>query len=574
MRSAYIAAPAPQVEAQAVVLESPEIQESTETLESLEVKDEPELSGLKKIIAQFNKNKVNGTVNLIDQCDPYPASYCVPIKLFPGVIGSISKTGGNYSEPQGKESGIVLQFDILQKLENSLITVEIAQELIRHIFTILNDILTEAPHATYALITKKPKPTIEAEYYSDSFNLLIPGIKLSRLMKRYVITMLNSRGHIEAVFKDTGILNVDKVLNRNSAHIPVIMVGCSKANEPAYDIFAMFYIAEMAISQCDAEMIAKMNLTYEFSINHEMLDGIIKKVAVPIREEFLQSLQNQLAQVQPAQVQPAQVQQEQVAPPYVAELGTSTDVYDFVREATRGEVVVQGAELKHRLMSNFVYVKNYGQSFLVARERVKHRVYWKQLPTLNPMVKDSHITVDGKETTLNGFYNKNNLHLESMKEHMKFQPFLNIDTTPQNILNSFSGFKFPYEKREYPIGAMDSEFPGIPEPPAIIKHWIWHITNVLCMESELIPTAWCSHLGLTLLQWFGCLIQHPEVKLWCPVHKSIEGSGKTLFYTMISKMMGEDYMTTFGSFRQLCGDFNGDMTSKLLFVLNLSLIHI
>ena len=88
------------------------------------------------------------------------------------------------------------------------------------------------------------------------------------------------------------------------------------------------------------------------------------------------------------------------------------------------------------------------------------------------------------------------------------------------------------------------------------------------MESELITTAWCRHLGLTLLQWFGYLVQHPEVKLWCPVHKSIEGGGKTLFYTMVSKMMGEDYMTTFGSFRQLCGDFNGDMTGKLLFVLN------
>lgn len=249
-------------------------------------------------------------------------------------------------------------------------------------------------------------------------------------------------------------------------------------------------------------------------------------------------------------------------------LGTSTDVYDFAKKATRGEVVIQGAELKQMLMDNFVYIKNYGQSFIVARERVGHRVYWKQLPTLNPMVKDSHITVDGKETTLNGFYNKNNLHLESMKEHIKFQPFLNVDKTPQNTLNSFSGFKFPYEKREYPIGAPDSEFPGIPEPPAIIKHWIWHITNVLCVESELVPTSWCSNLGLTLLQWFGYMIQHPEIKLWCPVHKSIEGGGKTLFYEMISEMMGKDYMTTFKSFGQLCGDFNGDMTGKLLFVLN------
>jgi len=184
------------------------------------------------------------------------------------------------------------------------------------------------------------------------------------------------------------------------------------------------------------------------------------------------------------------------------------------------------------------------------------------------MAKDSHIIIAGKETTLNGFYNKNNLHLESMKEHIKFQPFLNVDKTPSNILNSFSGFKFPYEKREYSIGAPGSKFPGMPEPPPIIEKWIWHITNILCVESELVATSWCSNLGLTMLQWFGYMIQHPEIKLWCPVHKSIEGGGKTLFYEMIAKMMGEDYMTTFKSFGQLCGDFNGDMANKLLFVLN------
>ena len=238
--------------------------------------------------------------------------------------------------------------------------------------------------------------------------------------------------------------------------------------------------------------------------------------------------------------------------------GTSYDLGLYVKSGASDK-----KKLIEILSSNFVKIHNNSDPFLVSRNRVDGVIKWVQLSTLHPDQSNPRLVIDGKATTLNKFYDDNNLSYSNLKKTMKFEPFLTVDDTPADTLNTFGGFKFAYEKREYKI-----DDNGIPIPPDSIKHWIFHITNVLCMESELIPTAHCKHLGRNLLQWFGMMIQKPKVKLWCPVHKSIEGSGKTIFYSMISEMIGKGYMSTFGSFEQLCGNFNGDMANRLLFTLN------
>ena len=238
--------------------------------------------------------------------------------------------------------------------------------------------------------------------------------------------------------------------------------------------------------------------------------------------------------------------------------GTSYDLCLYVKHEVQDD-----KKLKEILANNFVMIHNNSDQFLVSRNRMDGVIRWKQLPTLNPTATNPRIMIGGKLRPLNKYYADEKLGYANMKKTMSFEPFLAVDDTPHDTLNLFGGFKFPYEKREYKL---DDD--GIPVPPDCIKHWIFHITNVLCMEDELIPTESCQHLGLTLLRWFGMLVQHPKAKTWCPVHKSIEGSGKTVFYGMISRMIGKGYMSTFTSFDQICGDFNGDMANRLLFVLD------
>lgn len=265
----------------------------------------------------------------------------------------------------------------------------------------------------------------------------------------------------------------------------------------------------------------------------------------------------------------AMVEPSPVAMPVVAEAvdpaaeaipykNTSYDLSLYVKHEVHDE-----KKLRQILADNFVFIHNNGNSFLMSRGREHGVTRWHQLPGTSPSITNPRILIGGKVKQLNKYYADENLADKNSRETMRFEPFLARDPTPADTLNLFGGFKFPYEKREYKL---DDD--GIPVPPDCIKHWIFHITNVLCMEEELIPTESCQHLGLTLLRWFGMLVQYPMLKTWCPVHKSIEGSGKTVFYGMISRMIGRPYMSTFTSFDQICGDFNGDMSNRLLFVLD------
>lgn len=264
---------------------------------------------LKRMIAPFNKKKnPDGKVNFINQCDPYPASFCIPEAnipqvmsllwecskktLFPdGEVASIS-----YSEPQDKEaSGIMLDFDILQDCEESQITLEIVQSMITYAFMILGEMIERGAHeneSTYVLATKKPAPVFKEgeNCYKDGFHIVIPGIKLSREAKRYLIRELNDRNYVKLAFENMDIREVEKVLDKNSAHVPTLFPGSSKAHKPAYGVFAMFKtktIGKMIqLIQCDEATIKSTNLVYEFSVLHENPEGK-RKIAPVLREEIL-----------------------------------------------------------------------------------------------------------------------------------------------------------------------------------------------------------------------------------------------------------------------------------------------
>jgi hypothetical protein len=240
-----------------------------------------------RMLAPFNKRKVkDGITNIINQCDPYPASFCVPQEIIPTVMELLVMEGGNFSEPQFKEaSGISLYFNILQECEESQITEEIAMSLITYTFTIINDMLSSPFPLSHILALKKPKPIFkdEEKCFKDGLSLRIPSLKLSREAKRYLISELNNRGYVKTAFEAAAVRDVEKILDKNSAHVPVLFAGHSKASKPAYTVFGIFKASDPSqVVRCDDIK----DIAYEFSLNHEVPDGIVKKITPTIKPEI------------------------------------------------------------------------------------------------------------------------------------------------------------------------------------------------------------------------------------------------------------------------------------------------
>ena len=262
------------------------------------VPDDANTTHLKRIISPFNKKKIpEGKTNLIDQCNPYPASFCIPYANIPQVMEMLGKVKGNFSEPQDKEaSGIVLDFImiVLDSATVSEITVEKVQSLITYTFSILAEMLVE-PCMSYVLAAKQRRIT-RTKWHDcsmDSFRIIIPGVKLSWKAKSYLIRELKLRNHVRDVLGDSldgCVAGYGKcALNPHSEVAPVPFVGHTPANKPLQEPFAMYKVQHTDglthVVQCDDEM-KGMNLAYEFSVNHEVPGGIVKKITPTIKPEI------------------------------------------------------------------------------------------------------------------------------------------------------------------------------------------------------------------------------------------------------------------------------------------------
>ncbi len=149
-------------------------------------------------------------------------------------------------------------------------------------------------------------------------------------------------------------------------------------------------------------------------------------------------------------------------------------------------------------------------------------------------------------------------------DYFNFVPYLKLEQKQRinpRLFNTFSGFRWKYTPARYEM------INGIPVPPDSIKPWIDHITNVLCPNSQLRGCKY-NNLPHVILQWYAHIFQNPTVKPWALVFMSEEGIGKGLWQTFFEQVLTKSLCSTFTSWDQITGSFNGQMAGKLLFTLN------
>jgi hypothetical protein len=266
----------------------------------------PCLSQLHKFLSDAKMINASGdpTTNIIDRhsCK----CYNIPDNKIPKYFKLMEecrkeKIRMMMTERQGHYSGIMLDFDIYQDNSENQISDEIFYTLCQKIIELLKaeiiNYTNVAKESTLIGITRRPKITYDEKHkcYKDGFHLLIPGIQVTRGVKKFIIQRIIELEMLDQVLlgiKPANIkINSDTKYQRkhfldvNSAHVPVFFIGSStkKGHVPyilthIYSIVINFEMNSIMITKEDNLLKnPDINICYEFSINYECNAGIIKK---------------------------------------------------------------------------------------------------------------------------------------------------------------------------------------------------------------------------------------------------------------------------------------------------------
>lgn len=268
---------------QEVVEVEPEVEE-VNIFEQLEEKNDIVINGEKmpmrnllEFLEDFKCDE-SGESNI--WCHRY-GRYNIPdnhLNTFFDLLDECRKSGvfTHFMEGQNDPSGIMLDIDIRQDCSGSQITTDHIYLFIEKIFKILLNHLDTPIDEHCGVIRKTPE--LIGEYYKDGFHILIPGLKVSRKYKKYLVKFIKE-STIMDIFDWEIIGEKSDILDMGSSSVPVNFIGsCPKHKRKAYDVFGIFR-AEVNKDNCSITEVdyKNLNLAHEFSLNFERKDGIVKK---------------------------------------------------------------------------------------------------------------------------------------------------------------------------------------------------------------------------------------------------------------------------------------------------------
>ena len=198
----------------------------------------------------------------------------------------------NYAERQEtadiEYSGIMIDLDIFQKTRNRIVNDRHLQRTVGRIATILRETLAfeadEQYFEFYVFVISKPDvKAVKDRVYKDGYHFLIPEIRVRRAYKRYLIEEINKKEVFANVFRDISkdLIDVNTILDKGSAYVPVNFVGSAKAGSVAYPLTHAFHVqielddpSMTNVQSCDVSCIKDgknpdgdcINVVYELSL--------------------------------------------------------------------------------------------------------------------------------------------------------------------------------------------------------------------------------------------------------------------------------------------------------------------
>ena len=283
----------------------------------LQEKINPSLNKFKSFLSEpsFIKQKGDNSTNIVDRLKG--VSYNIPNGKISKFFRYLDHTRKNnikqlFNEKQLEYSGIMLDFDIklsdakcphINKTNYKRLSMSILKVIHKYIQP--NNTLEED---IYIGFTKKPKRIFDenSNTYKDGIHMLIPGIKITRQFKRFLINKIIDSDIMKNAFRELKLGNNMKysdILDINSAHVPTFFIGCSsKVSAPPYILDAVYKITLSFNEEIPNDFIPdeckeffdkkyldekQICICHEFSLNWEKSKGgIINKNNYNIKPKY------------------------------------------------------------------------------------------------------------------------------------------------------------------------------------------------------------------------------------------------------------------------------------------------
>lgn len=212
-----------------------------------------------------------------------------------------------FSEKQQEYSGIMLDFDIYQDEEDDQLTDAMFNILIQKVITLLIKLLEfkERKETIFVGITRRPqiKYSDDRGCFKDGFHLIIPGVQVTRGVKKLIIKKLIEQELIDQIMSEVEPADIKErgrayqrsdFLDIASSYVPTFFIGSStkKGHSPyflthAYEVTATIATGDIFIVSNDKLLRGKRcNICHEFSLNWEAPRGIIKKKTYEVNDRY------------------------------------------------------------------------------------------------------------------------------------------------------------------------------------------------------------------------------------------------------------------------------------------------
>ncbi len=179
-------------------------------------------------------------------------------------------------------TGLYIDFDIKQTNINVLFNENHYYRIIDIIIQTAIKILDIGPGCitTYAGVVVKSDVVKSGNYYKFGFHLVIPGIKLSKGVKKYLYEYLNNPNQCflpeyMKKFEKIGMIpfSSDEAggIDKNSSHVPPLLIGSAKKGKDPYNLE---YIFEIQIEKYDSpENKRQTNVFTKISFSNKLLEN-------------------------------------------------------------------------------------------------------------------------------------------------------------------------------------------------------------------------------------------------------------------------------------------------------------
>lgn len=269
---------------------------------------------LMKFVKGYEINKQDESYKeKMNICDLYTKkTYAIDnqnIKVFMNLLEQcrLKRLKLNFTELQNSNmernigSGIMFDFDILMKTEESILPLINYNTLVLKLMEVIKnvvdlrltpvinedyDMIEDEPESLiqYIAVIRKEKPLYKEELnmYKDGIHILIPGIKITKEVKKYIMKQILLNNEIQSIFKTNNLnLELKDILDTNSTSVPVHFFGNCKTNSIPYILDNVYRVSISRDSITTPVNVTNIfnenniNLCYDFSLNFINKNGNI-----------------------------------------------------------------------------------------------------------------------------------------------------------------------------------------------------------------------------------------------------------------------------------------------------------